>query len=90
MICSSSVEEVGNGLEEEVNGKLGEGKCELVVVEAMHICMASHVVVVVEENGKLGVGEGKCELVVGESGRLGEGEGKCELVVEEMSTCNAS
>jgi hypothetical protein len=53
------------------------------------------VVLVVEESGRLGVGEGKCELVAVESGKLGMGlvvvesgrlgmglgEGRYELVV---------
>ena len=58
MICSNSVVVVGNGLEEEENGKLGGehvgGRCELVVVES----------------GKLVLGGGRCELGVEESGRL--------------------
>jgi hypothetical protein len=56
------------------------------------------VVLVVEESGRLGVGEGKCELVAVESGKLGMGlvavesgrlgmglgEGRYELVVVMM------
>ncbi|GAU31287.1 hypothetical protein TSUD_39670 [Trifolium subterraneum] len=75
VICSNSVVEVQNGLEEESdtykascvvveeNGKLGgeheQGRCELVVAES----------------GKLGEGMASYVMVVVESGRLGEGEG---------------
>jgi hypothetical protein len=40
---------------------------------------------VVEEGGRLGVGEGRCEPVVVESGSLGMelGEDRCALVVVE-------
>jgi hypothetical protein len=58
-----------------------------VVEVEMGTCKAS-LGLLVEESGRLGVGEGRCEPVAVESGRLGMvlGEGKCELVaVEEMS-----
>ncbi|KAK7268307.1 hypothetical protein RIF29_21004 [Crotalaria pallida] len=45
----------------------------------MGICRASCVVVVVEESGRLGEGEGE-----------GVDEGTCALVVGEMGTCMAS
>lgn len=57
----------------------------------MGTCMASLLVMVVVENGKLGEGQGTCAPVVVESGTLGEDgveeEEEIGKVVEERNKC---
>ncbi|TKY51640.1 hypothetical protein E2542_SST23159 [Spatholobus suberectus] len=89
VICSSSVEAVGSGLEEEETCT-HKASCVVVVEESGKLGLEHE--------------EGRCELVVEgmgicmascvgvESGTLGEGEGNgaCALEVGEMGTCMAS
>jgi hypothetical protein len=92
VICSNSVVEVRNGLEEEESDTY---KASCVVLEENGKLGGEHEEgrreLVVVESGKLGEGEGVASYVVVESGRLDEGEGRCALVgVVVMRICRAS